>query len=126
MTSHGSKCPCSYPLKSQISTFVPTLNALSNAGRKKRKLLANASPCFVKFLSSCAGAVLRKDIELPASGYEQLKKHKKLLVYLNSKRNSLKRKKFAFLSKKGGFFAFIPILASLLAPLLGKLVADHI
>jgi hypothetical protein len=126
MTTHGPQCPCSFPLKSQISTFVPALNTLAAAGKKKRKLLANASPCLVKFLSNCAGAILRKDIELPPSGYEQLKKHKKLLVYLNSKRNSLKRKKFAFLSKKGGFFAFIPILASLLAPLLGKFIASHI
>ena len=126
MTSHGSHCPCTFPLRGQISTFAPALNLLAQSGRKKRQILKTASPCFIKFLSNCAGAILRKDIELPQSGYDLLKKHKKLLLYLNSKRNSIKRKKFAFLSKKGGFFAFIPILASVLAPILGKLVADHI
>jgi hypothetical protein len=129
MTAHGHHCPCSQTLKNQISTFYPELKNITKFSDKERKkYLKKSSPCFLKFLSHCAGAVLRKDIELPTIDYEKLKPFKHLLLELQNQKISLKKKKDRFISKtkKGGFFALLPIFASILGPILGKVIANHL
>lgn len=129
MTSHGHHCPCNKNIKNQISAFYPEFKKISNlSDSERKKYLKSSSPCFLKFLTHCAGAVLRKDIELPISDYQKLKPFKNLLIDLQNQKLSLKKKKERFISKnkKGGFFALLPILASILGPILGKVIANNI
>lgn len=127
MTSHGHHCPCSQNLKNQISTFYPDLKNITKlSDQERKKYLKKTSPCFLKFLSQCSGAILRKDIELPPIDYEKLKPFKNLLLEFQNQKVSLKKKKEKVLNKKGGFFALLPILASILGPILGKVISEHI
>jgi hypothetical protein len=129
MTSHGHHCPCNQKLKNQISTFYPELKNITKLNDlERKKYLKNSSPCLLKFLSHCTGAILRKDIELPPADYEKLKPFKDLLLKFQNQKISLKKKKEEFFqkNKKGGFFALLPILASILGPILGKVISEHI
>lgn len=124
---HETPCVCKKNILKQIHEYLPFLKQLAAAKPSKRTvLLENAPACFFNFVSMCSGAILRNDLELSPKGYDTLKPYTNLLLYLNNKRHSLKRKKAAFLSKHGGFFPFIPILASILGPIFGKLISEHI
>ena len=124
---HSSPCGCKKPLIEQIKTYLPFLKKLRKASKTEQiKIIKKAPACFLKFITECSGAILRKDIELPKQGYKSLKKYTDILLYLNNKRHSLKRKHSAFNSKHGGFLPFLPLLAGVLAPIFGKLIAEHI
>jgi hypothetical protein len=113
---HGGKnCPCSLPIKKQIKTFYPYLKKIggSKTFAKKQELFKTAPKCLTKFISNCAGAILREDIKLPQETLKKLKRHKNILIELD-KKTSLSKKQKQFFDKKGGAFPLIPIIASLL------------
>lgn len=111
------KCPCYKSIKKQIEIFIPLLKKLSSAKTPRaRKALFNEAPiCFTKFISHCASAILRGDIELPSKTYAKLKKFKNLLLRLSDRKIRVNDKTASFLKTKGGAFPFIPILTSILA-----------
>jgi len=123
---HKKICPCSFPIKKQIAFFQPHLSKIgrSRGFGKKRELFQQAPKCLTNFISSCAGAILREDIELPKNQLQKLKKFKNILIQLADKK-SLKKKQDLF-NKKGGAFPFIPVLASILGNIAIPYIADKI
>lgn len=129
MSGHSAqKCPCKLSLKKQIQTFLPRLKKISNAKTlsAKKKLFREAPACFTKFVSHCASAILRGDIELPARTYAQLKKYKKLLLDLSDEKIRLESKIGKFLNKRGGAFPLLPILARVLTNVVVPFIIDKI
>lgn len=115
--SNKKKCPCNLSIKDQIKYFLPYFKKISKAKDLKTKiqLFRQAPQCLTKFISECSGAILRRDIELPAQKYKKLKPFKQSLLFLN-KKQKLQNKTNAFLKKSGGqLFSLLPILGSLLA-----------
>jgi hypothetical protein len=100
-------------------------NITKLSDQERKNYFKKSSPCFLKFLSHCTGAILRKDIELPSKDYEKLKPFKNLLLDFQNQKISLKKKKEKFTNKKGGFLTLLPILASILGPILGKVISEH-
>jgi hypothetical protein len=119
MTRHGSKqnCPCKLPIQQQIQQFLPLLRSIARAKdfKDKKKIFLRAPKCISKFLSECAGAILRRDIELPIKQYKKLKPFKQNLLLLSHPKIPKKEKVNSFLLKKGGQFGLIPLIGGILA-----------
>jgi hypothetical protein len=118
---HFEDCPCKKPLEEQVNKVWPYINRAKRLkGSKLKFFLKNINHCILNFISHSCRAVCHGAIELPTSGKKKLRRFKNLLAKLNIKKRSAKKKRSLLLSQKGGGFPFIPILASVLGPLIGR------
>ena len=76
-------------------------------------MIANSNKGQIEALGEIAINLLKWNIIIPNSSFKRLKPHKSKLLYLTSKKPTLKQKK-QVLNQKGGF---LPALAALVAPL---------
>jgi len=84
----------------------------------RRAILREADKALVFSICEICDNTLNGNVPLKDSEKKQLRKHKKIIRLLAERRGSWKKKKHQV--QKGG--AFIPLLLSLLAPTLGKLI----
>ena len=107
---------------SKLKSHLPFLcSCFKSSGKQRRDMITTANRGQIESISEIALNLLKGNILVPKSSFEQLKPHKDKLLYLIRKKPSLKQKK-QVLNQKGGF---LPALAGLIAPLavdlLGKL-----
>ena len=124
---HSIKCPCAENIKVQTEFFSDLVKKLSKTKSKKQsKLISEADPCFIRYLSRCAKGILNGDIKLSKRRFQELKPDKKILLKLI--RNSVpieSKRTFVQREQKGGFFALLPgIAAAALTSIIGKQVAN--
>jgi hypothetical protein len=120
---HLDDCPCHLTLKQRVASFSPHFTTLQNLQNKDlRRYCKNISICHMRHLFFCAKAFLDKDIELERSIYPQFNKYQNALIQLGSRNISLKQKR-DYLLKRGGQLGLIPLLASVVGPIIGEWVA---
>lgn len=111
-------------MKKQYVKYLPLLEQLAKANTVNRmKILKDADPQFVRLICESVFNILKGNIKLTERHYRKLSPHKRTLLFLARKENSLTAKRVALAKKKGGA-AFLPMLLpvviSLVSSLLGK------
>ena len=81
---------------------------------KKKDMIIHANIGQIEAIGEVVLNLLKGNIIVPTSSFKRLKPHKSKLLFLTSKKPSLKKKK-EVLNQKGGF---LPALAALVAPML--------
>lgn len=95
------------------------LKVLAKAKPSLRKaILREAEKALVYSICEICDNTLNGNVPLKDSEKQKLRKHKKILRQLASKGGSWKKRKVQV--QRGG--AFVPVLLSLLAPIVGKLI----
>lgn len=118
-------CWCNKPLNDRLTHYQEQLQQLETATPKERvQLLRAAKPCFVRLLCESGVNVLKGNIRLPDDQYQKLKPHRKLLLYVSKRQNSLKQRQKALVAKKGGFLPVIlPVLLSAISGFAGQAIS---
>jgi len=123
---HSKECPCNENIKVQSEFFGGAIDKLVKSGPKKQtELLKKSSPCFVRYLSHCAGGVLKGHVKLPKKKLKELSSEKKVLLNLVSPKISWRKKRTLFArEQKGGFLRVLSGIASAaLSSLIGNQIA---
>ena len=101
--------------QSKLRQHLPFLCECFKTNEKKKKdMIIHANIGQIEAIGEVVLNLLKGNIIVPTSSFKRLKPHKSKLLYLTSKKPSLKKKK-EVLHQKGGF---LPALAALVAPLL--------
>jgi hypothetical protein len=82
---HSIRCPCGEDIKVQtefFSDFVKELSKNDTKKKKQAKLISEADPCFIRYLSNCAKGILNGNIKLSKKRIQTLKPDKKVLLKL--------------------------------------------
>ena len=87
---------------------------------QQKALLEKSSDGLVRAIGQCCEHALKGHVPLSGAQYQHLKRHKTKLRKLAGKGITVKGKR-KILTQKGGMAHLIPILGSLVGPLLGKL-----
>ena len=101
----SKKCACAgKSVAEKFALFKSQLEGLIKGTPKRRsELLKKGSPCFVKLLCEVALNILKGNIVLPLSEYEELKPYKELILLLCEKNVSLEKKQKLLARKLGAF-----------------------
>jgi len=89
-----------------------------------KAVLKNASPALVKALCEICHNLLKGNIPLSSCQCNKLKKHKKFIRALAAKGGNFSKKK-KIINQQGGF-AFLPLLAPLIASAIGGIAGKAI
>jgi hypothetical protein len=101
----------------------PFLRLLSRSSAKSRKvLLQQASKKELTTLFEICLNIIKGNIPLTNTQLKKLKKHQKLIRALSDKKISLRQKKLIVNQKGGAIRAVVGTIASLVLPLLAKLI----
>ena len=113
---YASECPCNLPIEQQIKYFAPYIKRLGKTSnvQLRKKQFKKFPKCLTQFISECAGAILRRDVELTPHQYQRLSPFKNQLIFLSKSKPSIEQKREQFLTTKGGFLSILPILGSIL------------
>ena len=103
-------------IKKHAGVFRWVKNAKPN---KIKAFIKSADNKFIKAVCECSLNVLRGNVPISNKHKQSLKKHKKDLRQLASKKVSLKRKKKLLLKKRG--YSIIAGLAKILLPIVGSI-----
>lgn len=116
------KCTCRLPIQSQGMIHSKQLLSLDDsAGVKTRqKVVKRASPCFIRYLSSCAQGILSGNIKLKKSIYKDLAPDKQFLLSLANKRGRLDYKRKLLSKHEGGFWPLLIPIAEAAATAIGS------
>jgi hypothetical protein len=123
---HQETCVCQLDSFSKTKYFLPQLQQFRRLNRSNQiEFLKKTDICFIRYLSECCDAVLRKVIRLPNKVYHKLKKHKKDLLFFANRRPSYRRKRGRLIEQRGGFIQFLlPALASSIVALGSNLIGS--
>jgi hypothetical protein len=104
----------------RVKRHLEELVSLKKATPKRRKcILENCSPQLVDCLAECASNCLNNGLPLEKAQFAKLKRYKKILRQIASKKVSRKTKK-KHLVQKGGFI--VPLITAVLSALASNLL----
>lgn len=102
----------------KYSEFVILYNKLSN--EMKKSILKNADENLVKFICEACLNIIKSNISMTKDHKQRLARSKHTIRELARKNNSVTLKKKKKIIQRGG--SFIPLLFSILSPILSKLI----
>lgn len=109
------------PLPKNVEKHLYDLHLLKESKPYQQKALLEKSPDgLVRAIAQCCEQALKGEVPLNGQQYQHLKRHKQKVRKLARRGVSLKTKR-KILTQKGGFGPLIPLLASVVGPLVGKL-----
>lgn len=91
------------------------------SAKMRKKLVADADNDLIKTVSECCFNLQKRKVPLTSDKHKKLSKYKKLIRLLSNVKNSIVKKKKALNQTGAGFF--LPLLFSVLTPLITKLIA---
>jgi hypothetical protein len=107
--------------KKRLLKYISIIKAFPKMSAKMRKkLVKDADGGLIKTVSECCLNLQKRKVPLSNDKHKKLSKHKKLIRLLSSKATIGKKKK-ALLQTGSGFF--LPLLFSVLTPLITNLIA---
>jgi len=108
----------------QIRQYLPVLKQIARMrDSARRTYLKNCDRRLIDCISECAKNVLKNNVPLKESQYKRLRRQKKNVRALASKRTSLKRKR-QIVQQRGGFLStlLVPAITALGSILAGRLI----
>lgn len=107
--------------KRNLSKHAPVLQAFRHMSPKQLKaVVKDAKPDFIRCVCEICMNLLKNNIPVSPCEKKKLKKHKRTIRALAKTGESVKKKKKVILQK--GSFAFLPLLAPLVASVVGGLL----
>lgn len=112
-------------MKKWYKKYESQLQKLVSAKPKERiEIIKNATPRFIQLIVDAVFNVLKGNLRIVDRHYKKLRPHKRTLLFLAKKSNSIESKRNALLRKKGGFIPVIlaPLVASLAGAVFDKII----